>query len=162
VSWARQAGALDAREARRLAREASRRPRRAAAALRRARSLREALFRTFASAAADRRAPKSAIDSLSPAIAQALGRLRLRPGRRRGARWAWAEDPNLGRMLWPVLRAAGALLTGQELERLRECAAGDCGWLFLDRSKNRSRRWCDMTVCGNRDKARRHRARRRA
>jgi predicted RNA-binding Zn ribbon-like protein len=44
-------------------------------------------------------------------------------------------------------------------ERLRICA--QCGWLFLDRSKNRSRLWCDMAVCGNREKARRHYARNR-
>lgn len=43
------------------------------------------------------------------------------------------------------------------LERLRIC--GHCGWLFIDRSKNRSRMWCDMAVCGNREKARRHYAR---
>jgi predicted RNA-binding Zn ribbon-like protein len=41
-----------------------------------------------------------------------------------------------------------------ERDRIRVCAA--CGWLFLDRSKNRSRRWCDMSVCGNRAKAKRH------
>jgi predicted RNA-binding Zn ribbon-like protein len=51
-------------------------------------------------------------------------------------------------------RSALRLCAAPERERIRVCAA--CGWLFLDRSKNRSRQWCDMLVCGNRAKARRH------
>ena len=46
------------------------------------------------------------------------------------------------------------LLSESEVKRIRIC--GNCGWLFIDRSKNRSRVWCDMTVCGNRVKAARH------
>jgi predicted RNA-binding Zn ribbon-like protein len=45
------------------------------------------------------------------------------------------------------------------LERVRECANHDCGWLFLDLSRNRSRKWCDMSSCGNRAKVRRFRER---
>jgi predicted RNA-binding Zn ribbon-like protein len=48
------------------------------------------------------------------------------------------------------------LLTSEELVLVRECAAEDCGWLFLDKTKNHRRRWCDMKTCGNRDKARRY------
>jgi predicted RNA-binding Zn ribbon-like protein len=46
------------------------------------------------------------------------------------------------------------LLSGEALDRMKIC--GHCGWLFLDRSRNRSRLWCDMAVCGNRVKASRH------
>jgi predicted RNA-binding Zn ribbon-like protein len=45
--------------------------------------------------------------------------------------------------------------------RLKACRAGDCQWAFLDRSKNHSRTWCSMDVCGNRRKTARYRARRR-
>ena len=45
--------------------------------------------------------------------------------------------------------------------RLKACPAAACGWLFFDRSRNRSRSWCDMAVCGNRTKTRAYRARRR-
>jgi len=62
-------------------------------------------------------------------------------------------------VLWPVAHDAAELLASDQLPRLRECAADDCCWLFLDESKNRSRVWCDMRVCGNRAKARRHYAR---
>ena len=66
------------------------------------------------------------------------------------------------RMLWPVTRSAAELLVSGELSRVRTCANDTCGWLFMDTSKNRSRRWCDMNDCGNRAKARRHYARKRA
>jgi predicted RNA-binding Zn ribbon-like protein len=63
-------------------------------------------------------------------------------------------------VLWPVSWSAAELLTHGPLDRIRECPGqGNCGWLFLDVSKNASRRWCDMRVCGNRAKARRHHAR---
>jgi len=55
-------------------------------------------------------------------------------------------------------RSALRLIGEPEPERLKIC--GNCGWLFLDRSRNRSRAWCDMTVCGNRAKASRHYRRR--
>ena len=60
-------------------------------------------------------------------------------------------------MLWPISRAAADLLVSDtERRKVRQCGAGDCEWLFLDTSKNRSRQWCSMQCCGNREKARRH------
>jgi predicted RNA-binding Zn ribbon-like protein len=72
--------------------------------------------------------------------------------------WDWAEDPDsLDRVLWVVARSAGELLTSDQLDRVRQCADDrGCGYLFLDTSRNRSRRWCSMESCGNRAKARRH------
>ena len=58
--------------------------------------------------------------------------------------------------LWPIARAAADLLLSDELQHLRMCASDDCAWLFIDRTKNHRRRWCDMKTCGNRVKARRH------
>lgn len=60
-----------------------------------------------------------------------------------------------------VALSTARLLTGDALKRLRVCANNECQWLFLDRSKNRSRRWCEMSSCGNKMKARRHYARKR-
>jgi predicted RNA-binding Zn ribbon-like protein len=62
----------------------------------------------------------------------------------------------LHRLLWPIAESAAELLTSQEVSSIRLCEAPDCDWLFLDNSRNRSRRWCDMKICGNREKARRH------
>ena len=58
--------------------------------------------------------------------------------------------------------AALDLLTSGELNKLSACSNPECRWLFLDRSKNKARRWCDMKLCGNRIKARRYRGRQHA
>ncbi|MBI4413448.1 MAG: CGNR zinc finger domain-containing protein, partial [candidate division NC10 bacterium] len=77
--------------------------------------------------------------------------------------WRWTGDgQRLDRMLWAVTRSAADLLTSGELAAVRECEAETCAWLFMDRSRNRSRRWCDMKACGNRAKARRHYERKKA
>jgi predicted RNA-binding Zn ribbon-like protein len=61
--------------------------------------------------------------------------------------------------LWPVIEAAANLLTSPDCRHVRECSDNTCRWLFLDRSKNHSRRWCEMRICGNRAKAQRFYAR---
>jgi predicted RNA-binding Zn ribbon-like protein len=58
-----------------------------------------------------------------------------------------------------VTAASLSLLKEFPAGRIKTCAAPDCGWKFMDQSKNRSRRWCDMAVCGNLAKARQYRAR---
>ena len=76
-----------------------------------------------------------------------------------GMRWDWAAsgtDQNLA--LLKLAQSAEELVTGGELDLLRACAKPDCRWLFLDTSKNHTRRWCDMKLCGNRMKARRFKA----
>ena len=165
LAFAQQTGQLAGGEAARLQQRAERQPRAAAAALARCRELREALYRIFSAAAARRAPPAADLERLNAALPEALSRLRIE---RRGARFAWAwhapdapPEP-LGAPLWPALRSAAELLTSDEWRRVRECAGSDCTWLFLDRSRNRSRRWCAMQTCGNRAKARRHYRRARA
>ena len=71
--------------------------------------------------------------------------------------WEWVDmNFYLESVVWPVARAAADLLLSDELAHLRMCASDECAWLFLDRTKNQRRRWCDMKTCGNRVKARRH------
>src|SRR5690606_34555848 len=76
--------------------------------------------------------------------------------------FGWPESNALDQVLWPVAVSAAELLTSADRERVKECAADTCNWLFLDMSRNRSRRWCDMKECGNRAKARRFYKRQRA
>jgi predicted RNA-binding Zn ribbon-like protein len=74
--------------------------------------------------------------------------------------WSWAgqeQQPEIP--LWKLAEAASDLLVSTEAERVKECGDPTCRWLFLDTSKNHTRRWCDMKVCGNRMKARRFQAR---
>ena len=160
VDWGVQAGAVPGSMAQVLRRAARRHPRAAAQVLDRARRAREAIFRVFSAVAGRKAPPVSAIKELNAALARALAsrRVDLRAGR---FAWGWPEHhpPDLDRVLWPAVLSAAELLISGELDRVRECEGERCAWLFLDRSKNRSRRWCDMTVCGNRTKARRHYAR---
>ena len=160
VAWGVQAGAVRDATARALLREARAHPRRAARALERARGVREALFAVFSAVAHGRVPPFAAIDRLNDVLPCAFGSRRLNRAAGSPA-WAWVEHdpPDLDRVLWPAVVSAADLLTSTELDRVRECAGERCAWLFLDHSKNRSRRWCDMTVCGNRTKARLHYAR---
>ena len=68
-------------------------------------------------------------------------------------------DPNTPLELEAAVALSALALTALPAGRIRICR--NCRWLFVDRSRNASRLWCDMTVCGNRNKARRHYARRR-
>lgn len=156
LRWSRHTGLLTEAEARRLGAAAARRPGEARAVLKRAVDLREVLFRIFREIAAARRPDRRDDDEFSAGLAEALSRLRLKPAGL-GYAWDWdVADDRLDRMLLPVARAAAELLTSESLGRLRACPGAGCGWLFLDTSRNRSRRWCSMEICGNRAKARRH------
>jgi predicted RNA-binding Zn ribbon-like protein len=118
-----------------------------AALLPRAKALREALHVLFAGG--------DALTELNAWLAPALGHRRLGPG----YAWRWVATADPARILWPVALSAAELLASGDAGKVRACAGEGCGWLFLDRSKNRSRRWCEMAVCGNRAKARARRAR---
>jgi len=157
VAWSRQAGILSDGEARRLVRLASRRPLLAEAALRRAIALREAIYRIFRAVAVEASPPAGDLRLLNEALAEAMPHLKVvRKGD--SFAWEWADvGESLDGMLWPILRSAADTLTSEKCTRLGQCADDrGCGWLFLDTSKNHSRRWCDMEDCGNRAKARRH------
>lgn len=156
LAWAERAGLLDRGRAGALARRAARRPRAAAAALKRAVTLRESLFGLFSAAASGREPHPMDFQPFNDFLVRAVPHLRLSnaPG---GARWTWSgAEETLDGFLWPVAWSAAELLTSCDLERVSECDAEDCCWLFIDKSRNRSRRWCDMKTCGNRTKARRH------
>jgi len=74
--------------------------------------------------------------------------------------WNWDRantDPNLP--LWLLSQSVSDILLSPDAARVRTCAVDTCRWLFLDTSKNHTRRWCNMKVCGNRMKARRFQAR---
>jgi glycosyltransferase involved in cell wall biosynthesis len=77
-----------------------------------------------------------------------------------GFAWEWAIGDDLAGVLWPVAHSATGLLTSVPLGRVKGCAG--CNWLFVDESKNKSRRWCSMEDCGTYAKMRRYVARRAA
>ena len=156
VSWAFQAGALTQGEAEALLRAAARRTREAADVLARAINFREAIYRIFSATAHGEPPAQGDLAIVNAEVAQAQGRLRLVPSDD-GYAWGWAGGEALERMLWPVARSVAEVMTSGDLHRVGECADDrGCGWLFLDLSRNHSRRWCDMKSCGNRAKAKRH------
>jgi predicted RNA-binding Zn ribbon-like protein len=65
-----------------------------------------------------------------------------------------AENSGLESVLWPIIRSFADLVTSDDRGRIKQCS--NCGWVFVDNSKNKSRRWCSMETCGNRVKAQRH------
>lgn len=132
-------------------------PEQAGAALSFGADLRSAIYRVFSSRAGGLELPQNDFARINTVLGEAMSSRRLEPYNG-GFVWSWAgADPgDLRTPLWPVVESAALLLTSADIERVRECNAGDCNWLFLDRSRAGTRRWCSMSSCGNRAKARRH------
>jgi predicted RNA-binding Zn ribbon-like protein len=160
VTWGRLAGLISSAGVRSLKRSAAGNPIVAAAVLKRTVALREALYRVFRSVVDGPRTVRNDIEILERELAIARDHERLSPSARAFV-WTWDDRDALDRMLWAVSRSAAELLTSKELLKLRHCGGDECGWMFLDTSRNRSRQWCDMRDCGNRAKVRRFRERRR-
>ena len=156
IEWARQGGLIELRTAQAMERSASSHVARAEASIRAARRLREAIFEIFLARTQGRRPREADLDELNSALSKGLAHRRLSQSRDVIA-WDWDERAKtFDGILWRVALDAADLLTSALSEKVRECASDTCGWLFIDASKNRSRRWCDMASCGNREKARRH------
>jgi len=164
VAFARQAGLFSADDAEWFRAEGERDTRAAEGVLRRAINLREALRAIFSAIAAGRRPSSADLALLNADLANSLPHARVLPSNRGNGGYVWSwHGRNMDAPVWPISRSAADLLVDdQDRPRIRTCNAPDCAWLFVDTSKNRSRQWCSMTSCGNREKARRHYQRRRA
>lgn len=160
--WGIEAGVLSRRLADKLLRLSDDYPGQATTALRAATQLREAIYDIFSAVAERRVVPGNALATLNAAAQRAGARAQVVYSHPRFL-WDWSSpESSLDFLLWPIASAATALLTSEDLPLVRVCAAKTCVWLFLDKTKNHRRRWCDMRTCGNRDKARRYYQRRRA
>jgi predicted RNA-binding Zn ribbon-like protein len=156
VAWARDQRLLSSPAAERLQGLARKHPHQASLVLVRARDLREALHGVIEAIEAARPPAAAVLDTLGRNLAAAYAHGRLVPHEGR-LQWAYEGEDDLDRVVWEIAHATGRLVLSPRLARVRACAAGDCGWWFLDETKNRSRRWCDMKLCGNREKLRRFR-----
>ncbi len=155
VDWALQAAVVSLAEATVLRRLARRQPRRAELARRNAITARDTLHRFLAAHAAGDRPSRKDHAALSRALAQAAAQSRLQATSTGYA--LQVADADLSTILWRVMLAAAPLVTGPDLQRVGQCQdTRGCGWLFLDTTKNHSRRWCAMSDCGSLDKARRY------
>jgi predicted RNA-binding Zn ribbon-like protein len=165
LAWGNQAGLLTPEEARILSGRATTDPEEARATMSRAIGLREAVHRVVSAAIVGERPDEDALEVLNREISGALSRLRVVHTPEHAHEWAWdrgGRGQELDYPLWPVARSAAELLTSPKLGRVNVCAGEGCGWMFLDESRNGSRRWCDSRDCGNRERVQKHLARKRA
>jgi len=166
LDWGRQAGLLGLEETEGLFRRAMLDPEGARETLSRALALREVVHRMISRAIAGESQDESDLWALNRELSIALSHLRVMAADGTYT-WGWDRsgddgDARLDSPLWPVAQSAAELLTSPKLGRVKLCAGVGCGWVFLDESRNSSRRWCDSRDCGNRERVRRHLARKRA
>src|SRR5579862_189786 len=156
LCFVQQAGLLTAARVRRLRRapgaEAERRR-----VLDQVKELREVLADVAYALLTEEDLPKHRVESLQEYFHRANAAQRLGGDGKRLV-WKLPEREGFSAPLWLLAQEGEKLLLSQQAERLRCCASETCRWLFLDTSKNHTRRWCDMKVCGNRMKARRYQA----
>jgi predicted RNA-binding Zn ribbon-like protein len=153
VHWAEQAGVISRQKRQRLCDHGEADPARAASVLDWAIELRECLYRVFDGMVREQKPSKADLDLLAHFLAQSYGAVKFRSAAGR-YEIDWQDGDELESPLWPIVRSASNLLTSPDLKLVRECDVESCRWLFVDRTKNHSRRWCDMKICGNRTKAR--------
>ena len=152
VEWAARAGLLRDAETRKLARVHADQAR-----FRRALALRELLYEIFSRAAKGKKPQPQALRTFQSFYQNAIRRAEFHPvANHYRLMWPAATHP-LERMSQDIVRSAADLLTSEALTRVRQCSGERCSWLFVDNSRNRMRRWCDMKACGNRAKVRRFR-----
>ena len=157
VSWAQAAGLIVKDDAQELLRNADRHPKKTNKAYAQALELRESVYRLLSAAARDETPDESELAAFNNFLSHAMMHSEVVPGENTYT-WAWSNDGDpFHRMLWTLVREAAALITSSEIKRVGECADDrGCGYLFIDTSRNHSRRWCSMESCGNRAKAKRH------
>jgi predicted RNA-binding Zn ribbon-like protein len=162
--WAEGARVIEPATARRLRALASRHPRDAAKALQSALQLRDAIqrvVRALTDSSGSVRRESQALERLNAVLSESLGRLHL-AGDATGVSLAWRGfGSELDSPVWAVAWSAARLLASPEARQLRVCAGDDCGWVYVDRSRNGLRRWCEMATCGTRQKSIRRRKGRR-
>jgi len=154
-SWARQAGLISRAQEEVLRKKAEQKPKEAEAVRRFGIRLRKVVFDLFSSLADGKKVSDSTLSKWNSYIREMAAEYELKPSGD-GFFWKLKSAPDdFMSVLWPIVHSAVQLLTGPDVARIRRCASEKCDWLFLDHSKRGNRRWCDMTICGNREKARR-------
>ncbi len=122
----------------------------------RTRALRETIYNISKNLAAGTENAARDIGDLADMHSTCIARARLIK-HDKGFVWSWSpQEALVESILGPITLSAITLLTQSDLSRIKQCQGNHCGWLFFDTTKNKSRRWCEMEVCGNRAKQKRH------
>jgi predicted RNA-binding Zn ribbon-like protein len=159
TQWAEGAGALSRPEAAALRARARAHPKEADTAYHNALDVRRVLHGLFV-AVARGEAKGENLDEFNRLLARTVVRMRVASDEARGRgepgyEITWREAERLESVLWPVVWSAASLMLSGETGRIRICGGPDCGWIYVDRSRNQLRRWCQMATCGTREKSRR-------
>lgn len=156
LDWFEAAGLLTPADRRRAGRAVEKQPRLAERRLSEAKTLRECIFNIFDAERLGHHPDAAALERVNSGIVETAA-LRKITRIDDGYAWTWdtAADP-IGAALGRIAVSAADLLASSRRPLVKTCRAENCAWLFVDDTKNRSRVWCDMAVCGNRAKARRY------
>jgi predicted RNA-binding Zn ribbon-like protein len=162
IEWGRHVGILSESQTKYLEQEAIQDPAKASEILNQAIALRETIYRIFVAFARQKPPATADINALNAEIKRAFAKLHIAPFKK-GLQWDWDRNPQaMDLPLFPIVKSAADLLTSDELPKVKQCANREhCDWMFLDTSKNQSRRWCCMSVCGSRHKSRQYYRRKR-
>jgi predicted RNA-binding Zn ribbon-like protein len=160
IHFCEDSGFLNLHDSEYLSKRAHEAPAKAVKAVRETARLRESIHEVFAAIVEKRGLSEPALGELNTFIQEAAGQARLE---KVGGSFERRFDfrSSLHSVRWPIALAAADLLTSGNLYMIRLCSSPTCRWFFLDTSKNHRRRWCDMRLCGNRDKVSRFYARKR-
>jgi len=155
VAWSVEKGAIGRQEATKLSHAAKVRHV-DSSTFKRALELREAIYRIFSAVAHGKMPLDPDLMALNGVLADASVTHHVT---RKGDRFEWEWDVDntpQSLLLWPIAKSAADLLTSEELNRVRECANEEegCGWVFMDTTKSRTKRYCSADGCGNRAKVR--------
>lgn len=153
VAWSLHAGTIAEQDARRLSQKAKIDASRADAIVKSALELREIIYRIFASLAEGLPVAEQDMALFNRYFGTAMQSSQIVQQKED---FVWNTNGNPQKLDWilnPLVRSAADLLVSDERKRVKKCGDPACGWLFLDVSRNLSRRWCDMRDCGNRAKA---------
>jgi predicted RNA-binding Zn ribbon-like protein len=157
AAWAALVGIISEQERADLMNAADQQSDQAQRVLQKAVVLREAINTIFSDLRYSKPIPQPELAILNAYLPEALRHLQI-DVHDNDVSWVWSQDGiDLERVLWPVLWSAANLLRSERIVQLHTCEA--CAWLYLDTTKNHSRRWCTMEDCGNRAKVRRFRQR---
>jgi predicted RNA-binding Zn ribbon-like protein len=159
VGWANKLKIISPAQTKQIQKRAGQNTKEAQAVLEEARKIRELVYRLLSPTARGSKPLEKDMEAFVSVYGEAVSRAHLiKDGNH--FRTIWNVDESFDALLWPIIHSAGELLLSKELGQVKECPS--CGWLFLDTSKNQSRRWCSMNTCGARDKMRRYHKRQRA
>ena len=153
VIWSRHVGITSQAETRQLDRLAGQSGSNTGEVLNRAIRLRETIYRLFSASITGQNPDKRDLDFFNENLSLSMKDSKIT---RTADGYSWDNTGNKKQIDWilnPIIRSAVEMLVSGELKRVKTCADPACGWLFIDTSRNQSRRWCDMKDCGNRAKA---------